>query len=150
MSGTRRVDGVEVDAVIQDERARKIEIHTDRCVLLDVLVRRVELRLDDARGLRRGVALVLGLLQLLLEFDHAVLVLVAFFGSGLELGAQRISPRAAVVRRRRDGPLDAAVAHQKELQDALDAANKQLKKEAIVIASKDEFIKTLIQTPAAA
>ena len=44
----------------------------------------------------------------------------------------------------------AAVAHQKELQDALDAANKQLKKEAIVIASKDEFIKTLIQTPAAA
>ena len=45
---------------------------------------------------------------------------------------------------------DAAVAHQKELQDALDAANKQLKKEAIVIASKDEFIKTLIQTPAAA
>ena len=42
---------------------------------------------------------------------------------------------------------DAAVAHQKELQDALDAANKQLKKEAIVIASKDEFIKTLIQTP---
>ena len=45
---------------------------------------------------------------------------------------------------------DAAVAHQKELQDALDVANKQLKKEAIVIASKDEFIKTLIQTPAAA
>ena len=45
---------------------------------------------------------------------------------------------------------DAAVAHQKELQDALDAANKQLKKEGIVIASKDEFIKTLIQTPAAA
>jgi hypothetical protein len=45
---------------------------------------------------------------------------------------------------------DAAVAHQNELQDALDAANKQLKKEAIVIASKDEFIKTLIQTPAAA
>ena len=45
---------------------------------------------------------------------------------------------------------DAAVAHQKELQDALDAANKQLKKESIVIASKDEFIKTLIQTPAAA
>ena len=44
---------------------------------------------------------------------------------------------------------DAAVAHQKELQDALDVANKQLKKEAIVIASKDEFIKTLIQTPAA-
>ena len=40
-------------------------------------------------------------------------------------------------------------AHQKELQDALDAANKQLKKEAIVIASKDEFIKTLIQAPAA-
>ena len=68
---------MEVDAAIQDERARKIEIHTDRCVLLDVLVRRVELRLDDARGLRRGVALVLGLLQLLLEFDHAVLVLVA-------------------------------------------------------------------------
>ena len=45
---------------------------------------------------------------------------------------------------------DAAVAHQKELQDSLDAANKQLKKEGIVIASKDEFIKTLIQTPAAA
>jgi hypothetical protein len=45
---------------------------------------------------------------------------------------------------------ESAVAHQKELQDALDAANKQLKKEAIVIASKDEFIKTLIQTPAAA
>ncbi len=45
---------------------------------------------------------------------------------------------------------DAAVAHQKELQDALDAANKQLKKESIVIASKDDFIKTLIQTPAAA
>ena len=45
---------------------------------------------------------------------------------------------------------DAALAHQKELQDALDAANKQLKKEGIVIASKDEFIKTLIQTPAAA
>ena len=43
-----------------------------------------------------------------------------------------------------------ALAHQKELQDALDAANKQLKKEGIVIASKDEFIKTLIQTPAAA
>ena len=34
--------------------------------------------------------------------------------------------------------------------DALDVAAKQLKKEAIVIASKDEFIKTLIQTPAAA
>ena len=45
---------------------------------------------------------------------------------------------------------DSAIAHQKELQDALDVANKQLKKEAIVIASKDEFIKTLIQTPAAA
>ena len=39
-------------------------------VLLDVLVRRVELRLDDAGGFRRGVALVLGLLQLLLEFDQ--------------------------------------------------------------------------------
>ena len=39
---------------------------------------------------------------------------------------------------------------EKVVQDALDAANKQLKKEAIVIASKDEFIKTLIQTPAAA
>ena len=43
-----------------------------------------------------------------------------------------------------------ALSHTLELQDALDAANKQLKKEGIVIASKDEFIKTLIQTPAAA
>ena len=114
---------------------------------------------------------------MLLEFDHAVLVLVAFFGSRLELGAQGVAARAAVVRGSRDRALDliftgekckaemeklaaelekvaaekdAAVAHQKELQDALDVANKQLKKEAIVIASKDEFIKTLIQTPAAA
>jgi hypothetical protein len=42
---------------------------------------------------------------LLLEFDHAVLVLVAFFGSRLELCAQRVAARAAVVRRRRDGAL---------------------------------------------
>ena len=39
----------------------------DHSVLLDVLVRRVELRLYDSGGLRRGVALVLGLLQLLLQ-----------------------------------------------------------------------------------
>ena len=58
--------------------------------------------------------------------------------------------RVALVLEKVSAEKESAVAHQKELQDALDAANKQLKKEAIVIASKDEFIKTLIQTPAAA
>ena len=43
---------------------------------------------------------------------------------------------------------EAAVAHRRIAGRS--TCEKQLKKEAIVIASKDEFNKTLIQTPAAA
>ena len=166
---------MEVDAKIQHERAVNLISTQYDTVLLDLLVRCVELRLYDARGLRRRVAL----LKLDKEKDAHRAEETAFTALEAKTKAseQRASDEGTAtqgLRVKLEGmeadrekckaemekltaelekvaaEKDAALAHQKELQDALDAANKQLKKEAIVIASKDEFIKTLIQTPAAA